>query len=44
MTEYKTETIEHLGLVSTILGRALDSLYDYGVTPLFSLISEKAFE
>ena len=27
-----------------VLGRALDSLYEYGVTPLFSLISQRAFK
>ena len=26
------------------LGRALDSLYEYGVTPLFSLISQKTLK
>jgi len=31
-------------LNDTVLGRALDSLYDYGVTPLFSQIATKAFE
>ncbi len=36
--------IEPSNLNDTVLGRALDSLYEYGVTPLFSLISEKAFE
>ena len=35
--------IEPNNLNDTVLGRALDSLYDYGVTPLFSLISTKAF-
>ena len=38
------EGIEPNNLNDTVLGRALDSLYDYGVTPLFSLISQKAFE
>ena len=36
--------IEPNNLNDSVLGRALDSLYDYGVTPLFSLISSKAFE
>jgi len=36
--------IEPNNLNDTVLGRALDSLYNYGVTPLFSLISKKAFE
>ena len=36
--------IEPSNLNDTVLGRALDSLYEYGVTPLFSLISKKAFE
>jgi len=36
--------IEPNNINDTVLGRALDSLYDYGVTPLFSLISQKAFE
>jgi transposase len=36
--------IEPNNLNDTVLGRALDSVYDYGVTPLFSLISQKAFE
>ena len=36
--------IEPNNLNDTVLGRALDSLYDYGVTPLFSQISTKAFE
>ena len=36
--------IEPNNLNDTVLGRALDSLYDYGVTPLFSLISTKAFK
>ena len=38
------EGIEPNNLNDTVLGRALDSLYDYGVTPLFSLISSQAFE
>lgn len=38
------EGIEPNNLNDTVLGRALDSLYDYGVTPLFSLISSRAFE
>jgi transposase len=38
------EGIEPNNLNDTVLGRALDSLYEYGVTPLFSLISEKAFK
>lgn len=37
------EGIEPNNLNDKVLGRALDSLYDYGVTPLFSLISDKAF-
>ncbi len=36
--------IEPNNLNDSVLGRALDSLYDYGVTPLFSQISTKAFE
>jgi transposase len=38
------EGIEPNNLNDSVLGRALDSLYDYGVTPLFSQISTKAFE
>jgi len=37
------EGIEPNNLNDTVLGRALDSLYDYGVTALFSQISTKAF-
>jgi len=37
------EGIEPNNLNDTVLGRALDSLYEYGVTPLFSLISSQAF-
>ena len=37
------EGIEPNNLNDKVLGRALDSLYNYGVTPLFSLISDKAF-
>jgi len=37
------EGIEPNNLNDTVLGRALDSLYDFGVTPLFSLISTEAF-
>ena len=36
--------IEPNNLNDSVLGRALDSLYDYGVTPLFSLISNEAFK
>ena len=36
--------IEPNNLNDTVLGRALDSLYDYGVTPLFSQISTQAFK
>ena len=36
--------IEPNNLNDTVLGRALDSLYEYGVTPLFSLISTQAFK
>ena len=38
------EGIEPNNLNDSVLGRALDSLYEYGVTPLFSLISQKALE
>ena len=37
------EGIEPNHLNDTVLGRALDSLYECGVTPLFSLISTEAF-
>jgi transposase len=36
--------IEPNNLNDSVLGRALESLYEYGVTPLFSLISQKALE
>lgn len=36
------EGIEPNNLNDTVLGRALDSLYDYGVTPLFTRISGQA--
>ena len=35
--------IEPNNLNDKVLGRALDSLYDFGVTPLFSLISKEVF-
>jgi transposase len=38
------EGIEPSHLNDSVLGRALDSLYEYGVTPLFSLISSEAFK
>ena len=38
------EGIEPNNLNDSVLGRALDSLYEYGVTPLFSLISQNALE
>lgn len=37
------EGLEPNNLNDSVLGRALDSLYEYGVTPLFSLIATKAF-
>ena len=38
------EGIEPNNLNDSVLGRALDSLYEYGVTPLFSLISQEALK